>query len=92
MYEPKINDYVYLDDRVEGWVYFKGQDYITIEMNVKPKTDENYDACSLHRNDRLLVLCYHNQWKDLTYIKSRESVYEDVEIMGKGTGAESIQE
>jgi len=81
MYEPKVNDYVQWTEYVEGWVYFKCDEYISIEMSVKPKDCENYEACSLHRNDRLLVLCYHNQWKELTYVKSRESVYEEENTM-----------
>ena len=92
MYEPEVNDYVIMDDYVQGWVYFKSKEYITIEMNVKPKNRENYQASSIHANDRLLVLCYANQWKELTYIRSRESIYEeDMEIVGEGTGPESIK-
>ena len=76
-YEPNINDFVIWKFNVRGWVYFKCSNYITIEMNVKPKDDDNYQASSIHANDRLLVLCYTNQWKELEYIKSRESVYEE---------------
>ena len=71
-YVPEVNHYVYLDARVEGWVYFKCEKYITIEMGVKPKTPENYKACSIHRNDRLLVLCYKGDWNKLKFIKSRD--------------------
>lgn len=90
-YIPEVNDYVIWKKNVEGWVYFKGKEYITIEVSVRPKTFENYVACDLHRNDRLLVLCYKNQWKELQYIKSRQSIYEEeniVEMVGKGTGRE----
>ena len=59
MYEPQINDYVTWKKGVEGWVYFKSNDYVTIEVNVRPKDKQNYRACRLHRNERLLVLCYH---------------------------------
>ena len=91
-YEPQINDYVIWDEYVRGWIYFKGVEYVTIEMNVKPKSTENYQASSIHANDRLLVLCYVNQWKELTYIRSRQSIYEkNVETVGKGTGSESIK-
>jgi len=79
MYEPKVNDYVRWTKGVEGWVYFKCDDYITIEVNVRPKDCVNYEACCLHRNERLLVLCYHKQWKDLEYVKFRESVHEEEE-------------
>jgi len=77
-YDPQINDYVKWNDGkgVEGWVYFKCKDYITIEKLVRPKDCENYEACCLHANERLLVLCYSNQWSKLEYIKSRETVYE----------------
>jgi hypothetical protein len=91
-YTPEVNHYVYWNHKVEGWVYFKGKEYITIELNVKPKNYENYAACNLHRNDRLLVLCYNNQWNELQYVRSRESVYEEekeyVEVMGEGTWSE----
>ena len=76
MYVPKVNDYVTWTKGVEGWVYFSNAEYITIEVDVRPKDKINYEACSLHKNDRLLVLCYTNQWKELNYIKSRKSVYE----------------
>lgn len=93
MYEPQVNDYVYWNHKVEGWVYFKDQEYITIEVNVRPKNTQNYQACSLHQNERLLVLCYKNQWKELTYVKSRESVYEEekynMAIVGESIRTES---
>jgi len=80
-YEPQINDYVLWNNGkgIEGWVYFKDKDYITIEVSVRPKDDENYQACSLHKNVRSLVLCYTKQWKELEYVRSRESVYEKEE-------------
>jgi hypothetical protein len=30
-YEPQVNDFVKWNKGVEGWVYFKCEDYITIE-------------------------------------------------------------
>jgi len=91
MYEPMVNDYVTWKPHIEGWVYYKDQEYITIETRVKPKDDLNYQAAPFHANNRLLVLCYNNQWKELNYVKSRESVYEEeniVEMVGKGTWRE----
>jgi hypothetical protein len=85
MYEPQINDYVMWSKGIEGWVYFKDKEYITIEVSVRPKDCQNYQACCLHRNERLLVLCYQSQWKDLEYVRSRKSIYEEensVSIMG----------
>ena len=75
-YIPEVNDYVKWKDHIEGWVYFKDAQYITIEIGVKPKDKDNYEACSIHRNDRLMVLCYKNQWKELQYVKTRETIYE----------------
>ena len=75
-YEPQVNDYVKWNKGVEGWVYFKDKEYITIEELVRPKDDTNYQCCSIHRNDRLLVVCYSEQWKKLEYIKSRKSINE----------------
>ena len=92
-YEPKVNDYVIWKKDIEGWVYFKDKEYITIESWVCPKSEENYNACSIHRNNRLLVLCYKEQWNELQYVKSRESVYEEekntVEMVGESTWGES---
>jgi hypothetical protein len=77
-YYPQVNDYVKWNDGkgVEGWVYFACNEYITIERLVRPKDCENYEACCLHANERLLVLCYSDQWHKLVFIKKRTSVHE----------------
>ena len=88
-YIPEVNDYVKWDKGVEGWVYFKDNDYITIEVYVYRKDYENFKASPIHENNRLLVLCYKEQWKKLEYVKSRQSKYEEknsVEMVGEGTG------
>jgi hypothetical protein len=100
MYEPQINDYVIWKNGIEGWVYFRDEEYITIELFVRRKNDINYRACSIHANERLLVLCYNNQWKELIYVKSRPSIYNEekerslvepiVEDVGKITWRESL--
>ena len=78
-YEPQVNDYVEWTKGVEGWVYFKDKEYITIEYNVRPKDEINLECCPIHRNERLLVICYNNQWEELKYIRSRQSIYEETE-------------
>ena len=78
-YKPKVNDYVKWKKGVEGWIYFKDREYITIEYNVRPKTEENYQHCPIHANERVLVVCYKEDWEELEYIKSRESIYEKEE-------------
>jgi hypothetical protein len=77
-FEPKVNDYVKWENGkdVEGWVYFKCEQYITIETSVRPKHKDDLKVSSLHKNDRVLVLCYQFQWKELDYIRSRKSIYE----------------
>jgi hypothetical protein len=76
-YEPQVNDYVVWTKGVEGWVYFKCDEYITIEHIVRPKDEVNLECCPIHRNERLLVICYVEQWNQLEYIKSRQSIYEE---------------
>jgi len=78
-YIPKINDYVVWTKGVEGWIYFVDEEYITIEYIVRPKNKVNYRACPIHANERLLVVCYKEQWNQLKYIKSRQSIYEEEE-------------
>ena len=78
-YEPQVNDYVVWSKGVEGWVYFKDREYITIEYIVRPKDEVNLECCPIHRNERLLVICYKSQWKELQYIRSRQSIYEETE-------------
>jgi len=92
-YDPQVNDYVLWTKGIEGWVYFKDKEYITIEQSVRPKDEINYQCCSLHRNERVLVVCYPEQWKELTYVRSRDSRYEEekniVETVGESDWGES---
>ena len=73
--------------RDEGWVYFKAPmmekkkgfsdnpRYITIETGVrdKPKEEINCKSARLHDKVHTLLLCYESQWKDLKFIRKRES-------------------
>ena len=76
--QPQVNDYVKWKKDVEGWIYFADKEYITIEYNVRPKDKVNLECCPIHKNERLLVICYKEQWKELKYIKSRKSIHETV--------------
>jgi len=79
-FEPQVNDYVRWPTEhhtVEGWVYFKDEEYITIEVGVKPKKRCNYVRNVLHCKDHILVVCYSFQWDELQYIKSRETNHEN---------------
>ena len=77
MYKPSLNDYVSWTKGVEGWVYFVDKEYITIETNVFPKDEQNIRACSLHKNNRVLVLCYKEQWNQLEYVGYRVNKYSE---------------
>jgi hypothetical protein len=76
-YTPQVNDYVLWNKGVEGWIYFKDSEYITIESVVRPKDKVNYECCPIHANERLLVVCYKEDWCQLKYVKTRESIYEE---------------
>ena len=80
VYEPNVNDYVRWERgelSVEGWVYFKDQAYITIEIHTKPKHPEDLPNGTYHRKERTLVVCYPEFWKQLKYVKTRNNVYEE---------------
>lgn len=72
-YDPNINDYVKWRKSIEGWIYFKCNKYVTIEILVHPKTNDSYQHCKLHRNTRVLLLCFQNQWKELEFVRTRSS-------------------
>ena len=78
-YEPKLNDYVKWNKNngVEGWIYFMDSAYLTIEIGVRCKDDENVNDCPIHKKTHTLIVCYSESWKQLTYVKSRECVYSE---------------
>jgi len=73
-YKPRLNDYVKWND-LEGWVYYVDQQYITIEIRVIPKPEEDLEHGTPHRNNRCLVVCYPEQYSQLEYITHRETIY-----------------
>jgi hypothetical protein len=81
-YIPKVNDYVVWDQGEygynEGWVYFADKEYITIEVGVKPRPQCQLNSGKIPRHKMIhtLLLCFPDQWKELKYIKSRESKYD----------------
>ena len=77
-YSPKLNDYVRWDKgkySIEGWVYFVDSAYITIEIGVKSKHDDDIKHCPIHRKHHTLVVCYPESWKQLVYVRSRNCIY-----------------
>ena len=75
-YTPKVNDYVKWTDSlgkvIEGWIYFFCSEYITIEIGVRDKCDENIKDCPIHKKTHCLVLCFNENWNQLEYIKRRD--------------------
>jgi len=76
MYNPQVDDYVKWKS-IEGWIYFKDSSYLTIETKVYPKHPEDLQHGTYHRNERTLVVCYPEYWKDLTYVRSRKNKYDE---------------
>jgi hypothetical protein len=78
-YTPEINDYVLWEREkfpVEGWVYFKDSDYVTIEIGVRCKDEDDIQNCPIHEKTHTLVVCYPEFWHQLKYVKTRNCVYE----------------
>ena len=76
-YIPQVNDYVIWDKHEygidKGWVYFKCEEYITIETGVKPKPKDQYSQNERHKYIHTLLLCGKQFWCQLKYVKSRSS-------------------
>jgi len=70
-YTPRVDDYVIWNttpQTFKGWVYFKCEDYITIEISVKDKPDE---LVNFHKKIHCLLLCFRENWNELEYVKNR---------------------
>lgn len=66
-YSPEVDDYVKWKDH-EGWVYFKCEHSISIELGVK---DIVCDKGTCHKKNHILLVCYSFQWDELEYVKNR---------------------
>lgn len=66
-YSPEVDDYVKWKDH-EGWVYFKCEHSISIELGVK---DIVCDKGTCHKKNHILLVCYSFQWHELEYVKNR---------------------
>ena len=69
-YTPVVDDYVKWKN-VEGWVYYKGNEYITIEVGVKDKPKCEYTKNEKHKKVHCLVVCQTWFWDELEYVKNR---------------------
>ena len=81
MYEPEVNDYVIweTDDVThKGWVYFKCDEYITIEIGTKPRPQCDLSTF-LHKQIHICLLCYKHAYKELQYVSTRPSIHDGLE-------------
>ena len=76
-YEPEVDDYViwhHPDGTIDkGWVYFKCEEYITIETGIKPKPKDEYAKDQRHQHIHTLLLCHNQFWCQLKYVRKRTS-------------------
>lgn len=73
-YTPRVDDYVIWHtqpNNISGWVYFRCDDYISIEIRVKDKCEQNIKDCPIHKKTHVLVVCYTQFWNELEYVKNR---------------------
>ena len=66
-YIPQVDDYVKWKEH-EGWVYFKCDDSISIEIGVK---DVVCNKGTCHKKNHILLVCSNFQWNELEYVKNR---------------------
>ena len=57
----------------EGWVYFAGDEYITIELGVKDKPECEYNSeREGHKKIHNLLRVETGIWSELEYIRTRK--------------------
>ena len=71
-YIPKVNDYVRWKNN-EGWIYFKCDNCVTIEINTSPREFPFRTNTEVHYKYHTLLVCYSYNWSELEYVKSRKS-------------------
>ena len=74
-YIPQVDDYIKWKDH-EGWVYFKCDECITVEIGVCEKVCKSHGA-SFHKKNHILLVCYNFQWHELEYVKNRRNRSDD---------------
>ena len=68
-YIPKVHDYVKWKNH-EGWVYFKCDESISIEIGVCDKVCQEHGA-SFHKKNHILLVCPSFLWHELEYVRNR---------------------
>ena len=73
-YSPQVDDYVkwhHNGSVDEGWVYFKGDEYLTIEVSVKDKPKCEYTKEEKHKKVHCLVCLLYTSPSPRDYAASR---------------------
>tara|TARA_R100001509_G_scaffold90160_1_gene51799 strand:- start:204 stop:488 length:285 start_codon:yes stop_codon:yes gene_type:complete len=77
-YTPQVDDYVRWTRKNgsvdEGWVYFKCDETISIEVGVRDKPRCQYTKEEKHKKIHILVCCPSFLWDQLEYVKNRRGV------------------
>jgi hypothetical protein len=68
-YTPKVHDYVRWKTH-EGWVYFKCEESISIELGVLDKVCHEHGVWH-HKKNHILLVCPSFLWHELEYVKNR---------------------
>ena len=77
IYKPRVNDYVKYSspsgNHLQGWIYHidPTNQYLTLEIMTRKKSEQSYKDCNIHRNERCLVCVFPEDWYRLEYVKSR---------------------
>ena len=79
-YTPEVDDYVRWEKNgivTEGWVYFKCDESISIEIGVKDKPHCEYTKNEKHKKIHILICCQSFLWDQLEYVKNRREINVD---------------
>jgi len=79
-YSPKLHDYVVYRTKNgthEGWVYYAGDEHITIELGVKDKPHCEYTKEVKHKKIHVLLVCPVWDWDKLEYVTSRKDYHDE---------------
>lgn len=79
-YTPRIDDYVRWNHNGhvdEGWVYFKCDECISIEVRVKDKPKCEYTREEKHKKIHVLLVCPVWDWDKLEYVTSRKDYHDE---------------
>ena len=79
-YVPKLHDYVKWHTHNmthEGWVYYKDDETISIELGTKPKPCCELTADHKHKKTHILLVCQNWNWHQLEYVTSRKDYYDE---------------